>query len=106
MTIATEYEIFQQDSMDLKYGLVPDRDLTAWDCITLVKTSLTDADVDALISITNYQLSQSTYRFESQMIAALNPGKYFMVTQMYNSTTSQRKEIHERLVVKQQGVIG
>lgn len=97
--------MFQEDTMDLKYSLTPQRDLTGFVCRTMVKAVLTDADGDALIDIDNYTLSMDTYSYESQLTASLDPGRYFMITQMYSSTTGQRKEIHERLIIKQQGIV-
>lgn len=94
--------VYQGDTLELEYT-VENRNLSVnWQCVVQIKKS---ADEPALIDL-NLDLNPQQTEFTGLMdTTPLAPSVYWVFAEMSNVATGERCEVHQRIVVRKQGVL-
>lgn len=97
--------IKQGDSIHLFYGLKNISDLSGWSCNVQVKETLIGVVIHNE-TITN--LSEDGSRF-THIISKNNTedwevGDYFLIADLWKTSTGESKELHAKIRVEQQGI--
>lgn len=92
--------IYQGDTVELDYT-IENRNLSEnWRCRIQVKTSINQP----VLLTKELSLNTSGSKFVGQLqTASLTPGSYFVFAQLDNTVTGDSAELHNRLVIRQQG---
>jgi len=105
------FEKYQGESLAYKRGLridgVDENLATNWTCRLVVKLVADGLTGTALIDKSITELADTDTRFVIRItpaeMTALTVGRYFVITEMVNSTSGINDESHDDLVVRQQG---
>lgn len=94
--------IYQGDTVELNYT-IENRDLSEnWRCRIQVKRSINEP----VLLTKEIQLNANATAFIGQLsTASLPPSSYFVYAQLDNTGTGESTELHNRMVVRQQGFI-
>lgn len=102
------YSVIQTDTVALSYSVGegtqfdPYQVLTNWTCRVMVKTT---KSASALIDMTITTKNADNTAFVGLLqTTSLSPGEYFLMAKLYNTVTTESKEIHQKLVVGERGV--
>ena len=99
----SDFEAFQGDTVSLRYGVTPAQDMNNWDVRVVVKTSKSQTVPDLDLTLT--QVSGDTFFKEGLMqTTSLDVGKYFLIAELFNPGSTERKEVHDTLKINEQGV--
>ncbi len=94
--------IYQGDTIELEYA-IENRTLSInWHCLVHVKKS---TDTPALIEL-ELDLNPQETEFTGLLdTSSLLPGSYGVYAELSNPATSERCEIHQRITIRNQGVV-
>ena len=106
------FEKKQGESLAFTKGLLIDgvaQDFTTgWTCRMQVKSKQGGLSslplIDKAISELNTDSDRFVCRITPAEMAGLSEGKYTVITELENTTLGVNKEIHDRLIVQQQGI--